>query len=221
MSTSLVNNFHRRATAPPRVPPEQDDATLVAAAVSGQDQAFGVLFRRHSRRILAAAWRITGNREDARDVAQETFVKAFRYLESFERKSSFSTWLTRIAINEALMWLRRRRWLSDASTTVPIEDEKTAFPREIPDSGPGPETSYSQQERALLLSKAINRLTPGVRKAIELRELAELSTEETARALGISVQAVKSRLFHGRRKLRGILKPYVESTDFQELKQHQ
>jgi RNA polymerase sigma-70 factor (ECF subfamily) len=110
------------------------------------------------------------------------------------------------------MLLRKSR----GSREIPIEEgsgnEETALAPEIPDSGPGPEDSYSQSERKRILSAAMNQLTPGVRKAIELRELRELSTEETARVMGLTVQAVKGRVFHGRKQLRDTLKRIFEST---------
>jgi RNA polymerase sigma-70 factor (ECF subfamily) len=155
---------------------------------------------------------MTRNRQDAEDVVQQSFQKAFTHLEKFEAKSSFSTWLTRIAINEALMLLRRGRGSHEVAIDDANGNEESAFVPEIADSSPDPEDSYSQRERKRILSAAMNQLTPGVRKAIELRELNELSTVETARVMGLSVQAVKGRIFHGRKKLRETLKRIIEST---------
>jgi RNA polymerase sigma-70 factor, ECF subfamily len=189
----------------------EGDLTLVAAAQGGNLRAFEVLVERHEQKIFFVARRITGTREDAEDVVQQTFQKAFTYLCKFENRSSFSTWLTRIAINEALMMLRRGRRLREVSIDESSGSEETAMLLEIPDSGPSPESSYSQRERERMLSAAMNKLTPGVRTAIELRELGELSTGEIARRMGLSVEAVKGRLFHGRKKLRKTLQCYVES----------
>jgi RNA polymerase sigma-70 factor (ECF subfamily) len=187
-----------------------EDATLVAAAKKGEAAAFAMLVERYERRIVSAALRITHNREDAEDVMQQSFQKAFVHLQEFAGKSSFSTWLTRIAINEALMFLRRSRRLRE----VPLDDananEDAATAVEIPDSSPDPELSYSQRERERILFSAMNELNPGMRKAIELRELGGLSTLETARAMDLSVPAVKSRVFHGRQKLRKRLRRYLE-----------
>jgi RNA polymerase sigma-70 factor (ECF subfamily) len=211
--TELVSKLHKRATAIPplRILTEDDDATLVAAAESRRNQAFEVLVGRHRGMILRVVLRFTRNREDAEDIVQQSFQKAFVHLRQFEGNSSFSTWLTRIAINEALMWLRRKR----ASPEVPIEvsraNDETALPLDSPDLGPNPEDSCLQRERERILSAAMNELTPGMRKAIELRELGELSTEETARVMSLSVGAVKSRVFHGRRKLRERLNHYFGS----------
>lgn len=214
MPTKLVNKFHKRAAAIPplRILAEEEDRTLIIAAASGSNEAFEVLVRRHQRRILSIAWRFTRNREDAEDITQQAFQKAFVHFRQFEGNSSFSTWLTRIAMNEALMWLRRKRALLE----VPIEESRTTTDEsspqlDFPDSGPSPEDSCLQRERDLILSAAINELTPRMRTAIQLREIGELSTEETAHVMGLSVESVKGRVFHARKKLREILKNYVDS----------
>jgi RNA polymerase sigma-70 factor (ECF subfamily) len=185
---------------------------LVTAAQQGSREAFEILVERHEQRLFFFAQRMTRNREDAEDVVQQSLQKAFTHLNRFEGRSSFSTWLTSIATNETLMLLRKSR----GSRELPIGDargnEERTFVPEIPDSGPGPEDNYSQHERERILSAAMSQLTPGVRRAIELRELRELSTEETARVMGLSVQAVKGRIFHGRQRLRKALKRIVEST---------
>jgi RNA polymerase sigma-70 factor (ECF subfamily) len=190
----------------------EEDAVLVAAAKTGDTRAFELLVERHERRIFSLAQRMTRNREDAEDVVQQSFQKAFIHLKKFEGESLLSTWLTRIAINEALMLLRRKR----GSREVPIEESstknETAVLLDFPDSGPNPEDVCLQHERERILSAGMNELRPGIRKAIELRDLGELSTEETARVMGLSIGAVKGRVFHGRRKLLQMLKRYVEST---------
>jgi RNA polymerase sigma-70 factor, ECF subfamily len=188
------------------IPGQGAEVTLVLAARNGDPRAFEILIKRHQRRILAVARRFTRNREDAEDIAQQSFQKAFVYLHKFEGKSLFSTWLTRIAINEALMLLRRGRGLREVSINDLSGNEETALGLEIPDSRADPEITYLQGERSRILSAAMNRLTPRIRKAIELRELGELSTEEAARVMGLSVGAVKARVFHGRRKLHKLLK---------------
>jgi len=193
----------------------EEDALLVAAAKTRDTCAFELLVKRHERKIFSMAHRITRNREDAEDVVQQSFQKAFIHLKKFEGKSLFDTWLTRIAINEALMLLRRKR----GSHEVPIEASSTktenALPLDFPDSAPNPEASCLDREQEQILSAALNKLRPGVRKAIELRELGELSTRETALVMGLSVAAVKGRVFHGRRKLRETLKqsPKVDKRD--------
>jgi RNA polymerase sigma-70 factor (ECF subfamily) len=201
---NATNSSHDRLAA-------KDDAALVAGAKTGDTRAFELLVERHEGKIFSLANRMTRNREDAEDVVQQSFQKAFIHLKRFEGESLFSTWLTRIAINEALMLLRRKRGTREVVLESKGEGE-TALPLDIPDAGPNPEDSCLQREQERILSAAVNELTPGMRKAIELRELGELSTGETARVMGLSVGAVKARIFHGRRKLRQTLKRYAEST---------
>jgi RNA polymerase sigma-70 factor (ECF subfamily) len=178
------------------------DHAIALAAKRGDERAFGILFKRYQPKIFAVALRYTRVPEDAEDIVQQSFQKAFIHLHAFEGKSSFSTWLTRIAINEALMLLRRGRTLRE----VPMEDssknETSTRGLEIPDSGLDPEANYLKREETEVLSAAISKLKARTRTAIELRELAELSTRETARRMSLSVAAVKARVFHGRRRLR-------------------
>lgn len=201
-------------TAQPAIACPTDPAAeqmLVVAAKNGDEQAFETLFKRHRQEILRVVLRYAHLLEDAEDIVQQSFQKAFVYLHKFEGKSSFSTWLTRIAINESLMLLRHGRALRE----IPVDDSHdqggAASAMEIPDARPDPETSYLRRERVQILSETLGNLRPALRLAIVLRELAELSTDETARRMGISVAAVKARLFHARRKLRGKLSRYVKS----------
>jgi RNA polymerase sigma-70 factor (ECF subfamily) len=193
----------------------EEDALLVAAAKDRDTRAFEQLVERHERKIFSTAQHITRNREDAEDVVQQSFQKAFIHLKKFEGKSLFHTWLTRIAINEALMLLRRKRGLHE----VPIERStmktESALPLDFLDSAPNPEDTYLDREQEQVLSAALNKLKPGIRKAIQLRELGELSTGETALVMGLSVSAVKGRVFHGRKKLRETLRqsPKVDRRD--------
>jgi RNA polymerase sigma-70 factor (ECF subfamily) len=185
---------------------KDSDGVLVAAAKRGDAQAFEGLVFRHEQRVLATAKRITNNREDAEDVAQESFHKAFLHLNNFQEKSRFSTWLTRIAMNEALMLLRRRRGGLEVLPESPDDGVKSGSEAFV-DQSPNPEESCWRRERAELLTEAINRLGPKVRSTILLRDIEERSAEETAQILGTSTSAVKGRVFHGRRKLRTTLNP--------------
>ena len=171
------------------------DETLVATAQMGDERAFETLVKRHRPRIFAIALRYTRVREDAEDVVQQTLQKTFVYLNNFEGKSSFSTWLTRIAINEALMCLRRARALREVSIDDLNGDEETGPHFNIADES-------QQREEARILWITIRRLTPRMRSVLELKELRELSAQETARQMGLSLAAVKARVFHGRKKLR-------------------
>ena len=205
MSIEAINGAKTTSSSANRLVAEED-ASLVAAAKARDTRAFELLVERNERKIFSTAQRITRNREDAEDVVQQSLQKAFINLQKFEGDSLFSTWLTRIAINEALMLLRRKR----GSHEVSIEESSTKTERELPldflDSAPNPEDSCLDREQKQILSAALNQLRPGIRKAIELRELDELSTGQTALVMGLSVAAVKARVFHGRRKLRETLK---------------
>jgi RNA polymerase sigma-70 factor (ECF subfamily) len=197
----------RQFTAAQRqnLPGQGAEVTLVLAARNGNPHAFEILVGRYQRRILAVARGFTRNREDAEDIAQQSFQKAFIHLHKFEGKSCFSTWLTRIAINESLMLLRRGRGMREVSINDLSGNEETAVWLEMADSRAGPESAFLQNERIRILSDAMDKLTPGIRTAIELRELGELSTKEAARVMGISAAAVKGRVFHGRKKLHQVL----------------
>ena len=186
----------------------QEDPALVAGAKTGNARAFELLVQRHERKIFLLAQRVTRNREDAEDVVQQSFQKAFIHLHTFEGESLFSTWLTRIAINEALMLLRRKRRSREVPISQSAPEDKIALPLDVPDLGLNPEDSCLRREQERILSAAVNELTPGTRKAIQLRELDERSTEETAQVMGLSVGAVKARVFHGRKKLRKKLQRY-------------
>jgi RNA polymerase sigma-70 factor, ECF subfamily len=186
--------------------PTGDHATVLAAR-SGDQEAFAILVKRHTSKVFAVALRYARVREDAEDIVQETFQNAFLHLDNFEGKSAFLTWLTRIAINQALMLLRSRRSRRESSMDTSISEETAASLLDMPDPRPDPEANYVFQERVDELSAAIGKLRPTVRTVIELRELADLSTRETARRMGISVAAVKARVFHGRKRLRKTLRP--------------
>ena len=185
---------------------KQSDEALVVATKRGDAQAFEELVLRHRQRVLALAQRITKNREDAEDVAQESFHKAFLHLDAFQEKSRFSTWLTRIAMNQAFMLLRRRRRVVEVLPESPDEGLKPCAEAFV-DHSPNPEESYLRRERTELLTDAINRLGSTIRTTILLRDIEERSVEETAQILGTSVSAVKARVFQGRRKLRRTVNP--------------
>jgi RNA polymerase sigma factor (sigma-70 family) len=182
---------------------------LVAAAKGGDEEAFETLFNRHQRKIFMIAFRYTRVREDAEDIVQQTFEKAFVHLQKFEGKSSLSTWLTRIAINQALMLLRSRRGLREVLIADSSGDEEATPALELADASPDPEARFLQREKTQILSAAVRQLRPGMRKAIELRELGELSNRDTAAHMGVSIGAVKARVFHARRKLAKTLTRYM------------
>jgi RNA polymerase sigma-70 factor, ECF subfamily len=212
MLSSFVDEIDTPEAAAPSFCAPTAEGTLVVAAKNGDEQAFEILVKRYRRRMLAVALRLTRVREDSEDVAQQSFQKAFVHLHRFEGKSSFSTWLTRITVNEALMLLRRGRGHREVSIDEDSVDVKgDASHLEIPAPDPDPEASYLRREEVRILSEAMDKLRPGLRKAIELRDLGELSTEEAARRMGLSVSATKSSILRGRRKLREALRRYARS----------
>jgi len=187
---------------------KHSDEALVAATKRGDARAFDELVLRHRQKVVAVAKRLTNNREDAEDVAQESFHKAFLHLHSFQEKSRFSTWLTRIVMNQAFMLLRRRRGVFDVLPEG-ADDGADSFSAKFVDQRPSPEQSCWLRERTEILTKAIDRLAPNTRSAVLLQAIEERSMEETAQILGASKAAVKARLFHARRKLRGSMNPQL------------
>ena len=206
MLLSVVDTIHET-----RATDRREEEALIAAAKGGDELAFETLVKCYRSRIFLVAVRYTRVREDAEDIVQQTFQKAFVSLQRFEGRSSFATWLTRIAINEALMSLRRDRALREVSLAPEdlSNDEGTSSNQDIADTRPDPETHYSRQENSRILSEALAQLGPGMRSVLELRELGELTARETAKHMGISVAAVKARVFQGRRKLRKSLQHYM------------
>jgi RNA polymerase sigma-70 factor, ECF subfamily len=205
---TLSSNPHRLPSTIAR----EDEHLLVAAAKKGDLSAFEELVSRYERKIFRLTMNITGNREDAEDAMQDAFLKSYSHLKDFEGNSRFYTWLVRIAANEALMRLRKRR-PNQFSLDEPVETEDDLMPREIQDWGPGPDQRFAQTEMREILNKVIGELEPDYRIVFQLRDVDDLSTEETAEAVGISVPAVKSRLLRARLKLREKLTKYFQQGD--------
>lgn len=181
-----------------------DERLLVEQAKSGRSSAFGDLYERHRSMVYHTAFRILRNREDAEDAVQRSFQRAFVNLDRFREDSAFSTWVTRIAINEALMLLRRRR----ADTSLPennIDDPEVLHGLNLVDKGPSPEQALADNELRAAVTHSISQLRESLRKVVLLRELQGLTSSETARRLGLTVSAVKARTFHARRYLRRFL----------------
>jgi len=185
-----------------------DEMALVHAAKGGDVAAFEQLVKRYDRNIFRIAQHITQNREDAEDVVQDAFLKAYENLEQFQGNSKFYTWLVRIAVNESLMKLRRRRSDRTVSLDEDIETEEDTMPREVADWSPNPEQLYNQGELKDILRKTIQGLPASFRTVFVLRDVEGLSTEETAEALDLSIPAVKSRLLRARLQLRDRLNKY-------------
>jgi RNA polymerase sigma-70 factor, ECF subfamily len=193
--------------------PPSEESILVEAARGGDIGAFESLVRRYDRNVFRIAQHITQNREDAEDVVQDAFLKAYQNLGQFQGQSKFYTWLVRIAVNEALMRLRRRRPERMVSIDEDVKTEDDSMPREIADWSPNPEQLYTQSELKDILGKTIQGLPPSFRTVFVLRDVEGLSTEETASALELSVPAVKSRLLRARLQLRERLNKYFKRRD--------
>lgn len=179
-----------------------DESALVAKAREGDSEAFNGLVHQYERKIFRLAKHITQSDEDAEDVLQEAFLKAYEHLPDFQGQSKFYTWIVRIAVNEALMKLRKRKSDRTVPLDEPLDTGEDTVMREIAVWEDDPEQRYSREELAAILDEAVQNLRPAFRTVFVLRDIEELSTEETAEALGISVPAVKSRLLRARLQLR-------------------
>jgi len=176
--------------------PAATDEVLVAAAKSGNHPAFVELWKRYSNAAFKVAYRITRNRDDADDVIQDAWMKAYVHLKTFDGRAKFSTWLTRIAINSALMTLRKRR--AHPETSMEITDGETWQSREIEDQTKDIEELYARHERVKHLRRAIRRLKPTLRNVVEIHQSTDHSVKEIAQLAGLSVAATKSRLLRAR-----------------------
>ena len=183
-------------------PQEPAEKSLVEAAKRGQSTAFGLLCERYTQQLFRAAHRITRSHEDAEDAVQDALLRAYVHLRDFDGRSTFATWLTRIAINSALMILRKKR----TSSELPIEgtDEfgATGVIFEIADHAPSPERCYAHDEERAMLNRAIQRLRPRLREVVQIQQLQERPMREAAKAMGVSVAAAKARLFQAKIALR-------------------
>src|SRR6266702_1771303 len=180
----------------------KDDSGLVTEAKAGSYPAFEELVNRYEKKIYRLGLNITGSPEDAEDVLQETFLKAFQHLAEFREDARFYTWLVRIGVNEGLMKLRRRRADKTVAMEDQVDEEGVVMPREFTDWKPNPEQQVAQSELASILSNAAQSLAPTFRTVFFLRDVEGLSTAETAEMLGLTESAVKARLFRARLQLR-------------------
>lgn len=181
---------------------EPTDLELVERVRSGQTEAFNDLVNRHARKVFRLARHITKNDADTEDVLQDAFLKAYSRLDQFAGNSQFYTWLVRIAVNESLMRLRKRKNSKTVSLDEELETDDSPIKREVASDGEDPEESLSRKETREILEGAIDSLAEGYRTVFVLRDVEGLSTEETADMLGLSISAVKSRLLRARLQLR-------------------
>src|SRR3954447_10157574 len=183
-------------------PEVREELALVERARKGDGGAFSSLIRRYEGKIFRLAMNITQNREDAEDVLQEAFLKAYEHLDQFQGNSKFYTWIVRIAVNQALMKLRKRKTDRTVSLDEQIDTGEDTVAREIAAWDENPEQQYSREELNEILTEAIEGLAPIYKTVFTLRDVDGLSTEETAEALDLTVPAVKSRLLRARLQLR-------------------
>src|SRR5947207_6827003 len=207
MRTHVCQN----STQPEPAQTASDDLALVHASKSGDIAAFEELVKRYDRKLFRIAEHLTHNREDAQDVVQEAFLKAFQHLAGFRENSKFSTWLIRITLNQSLMKLRVRRVTREVSIDNDFQSEADNLPIEIADWAPNPEELYSAAELREILRKTLQELGPGLRVVFILRDIERLSLEQTAEALNLSVSAVKARSWRARLQLRERLSAYFKT----------
>jgi RNA polymerase sigma-70 factor, ECF subfamily len=188
----------------------REDQPLLERATQGDLDAFGSLVAPYTRKLFDCIWRITGNREDAEDAMQETLLRTFTCLKQFRGTSRFSTWLISIGVNQALMYLRKRR-----RTVMSLDFcEQADSPEPIlylAETRPNPEEQYRTKEMAGILTNAIHSLPSSCRTVFELRFVHEYSTKEAAKALDISIAAVKTRTHRARRYIERQLNERQES----------
>ena len=186
----------------------RDDLALVHASKDGDVAAFAELVNRYDRKLFRIAHHLTHNREDAEDVVQDAFLKAFQHLSRFRGDSKFSTWLIRITLNQALMKLRKRNLTREVSLNNDFHPEEDHLPLDVADWAPDPEQLYRGAELRAILRKALQKLSPGSRMVFVLRDIEGLSLEQTAEALDLTVGAVKARCWRARLQLRERLSRY-------------
>jgi RNA polymerase sigma-70 factor (ECF subfamily) len=187
-----------------------DDLVLVHACKNGDCAAFEEIVKRYDRKLFRIAQYLMHNREDAEDAVQEAFLKAFQHLDQFREDAKFSTWLIRIAVNQSLMMLRKRRSGREVSIDADFQSDDGTLPIEIADWAPNPEDLYQTAQLREILRKTLQKLGLGLRVVFVLRDIEGLSLEQTAEALGLSVVAVKARSFRARLQLRERLSRYFK-----------
>jgi RNA polymerase sigma-70 factor (ECF subfamily) len=206
-----ISGSSRRESECARGDSDVSDDDLITAAQCGDQNAFVELCRRHSAVTKRKIFSIVRNHEDAEDALQDTLLRAYKHLTSFRRSCRFSTWLTTIGVNSALMMMRKRGVRRETSASTRSPDARTAELPELADQSPGPEGIYLRQQAILLVRREIEKLKPNLRSVVHHYYGSDCSLEEAAKAHAISVPAVKSRLLRGRARLRSSLAEYAVS----------
>jgi RNA polymerase sigma-70 factor (ECF subfamily) len=183
------------------------DATAVAQVLSGDRDAFRVLVDAHARSVFNVAYRMTGNREDADEIVQETFLRAYKSLDRFESRSRFSTWIYRIAVNRCLDFLEKKK--ITGSYTISDDPDPEEHTIQLPATDAGPDRILMSKETNKKISEAMEGLTPTERVAFTLRHIDGQSIEEISKVLKVRENAAKNTIFRAVRKLRHALEPLV------------
>jgi len=186
---------------------EENDAVVVAQVLAGDRDAFRVVVERHSQTLFRLAYRMPGNEQDAEDVVQETFLRAYRQLNKFEARSSFSTWLYRIAVNCSLDQSRKRRQQDERQATPHPEMPDPLL--SLPSTDPSTERLVLSAEVRKKVEATLNELTEKEKAAFVLRHYEGMSIEEVGRAMGLRANAAKNNIFRAVQKLRRALAPVV------------
>ncbi|HXC33261.1 MAG TPA: sigma-70 family RNA polymerase sigma factor [Verrucomicrobiae bacterium] len=180
---------------------EQSEAQLIERGLNGDARALDALFARNTRAMYQTALRVLGNPEDAEEAVQEGLLSAYRNLPRFERRSQFSTWLTRIVINAALMRRRSKRARPAVSLDEVAAEGELPLAERFADDGPNPEQLYAGTELGDRMNKKLAEISPLLRTAFWLREIEGLTAEEAAHVLGVSRNTLKARLWRARQEL--------------------
>ena len=180
---------------------EQSEEQLIERGLNGDARALDTLFARNNRTLYQTALRVLGNPEDAEEALQEGLLSAYRNLPRFERRSQFSTWLTRIVINAALMRRRSKRARPAISLDEWISEGQVPLAERFADESPNPEQLYAGTELGERVRKKLAEISPLLRTAFWLREIEGLSAEEAAQVLGVSRNTLKARLWRARQEL--------------------
>jgi RNA polymerase sigma-70 factor, ECF subfamily len=191
---------------------EVTDAAVVAQVLAGDRDAFRVLVERHSRSIFRVVYRMTGNQQDAEEIVQETFLRAYKALARFELRSNFSTWLYRIAVNRTLDFLSARKTQMSNKETYQITDHpdpEESNQVQLPAADPSPERLLLSDEMKRKIAGAMGLLTPAERVAFTMRHMEGRSIEEISQALNLKANAAKNSVFRAVQKLRQQLEPYA------------
>ena len=191
---------------------ELSDSVAVAQARAGDSGAFRILVERHSRNLFRLAYRMTGHQQDAEDVVQETFLRAYRQLSKFDDRASFGTWLYRIAANCSLDLIRARKRHQEHREVAAKEDSDLDIMQSIPANSPTPDRLAFSGEVQTRITAALDELSPQERTAFILRHFEGLSIEQIGASLGTGTNATKHSIFRAVQKLRRSLEPFVSVT---------